>query len=187
MVIADFKEAARRPELGLDAVRQDLEIAGIVEVVVHPGPEQRHEQKLALHHDGHRRRDLVGRIGRDDEVHLVDVEELRVDRRHRRRIALVVVIDELDRPAEQAALGIDVITPDLEGEQRALAAAGEAARRRHREPDLDRVRRLHCSGRQNGSSHCQRCKPQRGAAKTAARKRERTGHSSPPLEHWFFP
>ena len=36
-------------------------------------------------------------------------------------IGLVVVIDELDRAAEHAALGVDVVAPDLEGEQDLLA------------------------------------------------------------------
>ena len=37
------------------------------------------------------------------------------------RIGLVVVVDELDRAAEQPALGVDVLFPDLLREQRRLA------------------------------------------------------------------
>ena len=61
----------------------------------------------------HRRRDQVGAVARNDEVDLVDVEQLCIDARHRSRVALVVVVDELDRPAQQSAFGVDVVPPDL--------------------------------------------------------------------------
>ncbi len=88
-----LQEALGRSVLGVGAVGQDLEIAGIVEGVVHPGAEERHEHQIALHHDRHRRRDLVGGVGGDHEVDLVDLQELGVDARHRRRVRLVVVED----------------------------------------------------------------------------------------------
>ena len=51
----------------------------------------------------------VGAVAGDDEIDLVDVEQLGVDARHGRRVGLVVVVDELDLAAEQAALRVDVV------------------------------------------------------------------------------
>jgi hypothetical protein len=54
-------------------------------------------------------------------------------------VGLVVVVDELDRPPEQAALRVDVIAPDFEPglnlSPRGRGGAGQA----QAEPDLDRV------------------------------------------------
>src|SRR5262249_1035980 len=50
-----------------------------------------------------------------------------------------VVIDELHRPAEQAALGVDVVLPDVDRQQGGLAVHGQAAGERHPEADLDRL------------------------------------------------
>src|SRR6266478_3700681 len=57
--------------------------------------------------------------------------------RHRRGIALVVVVDELDGTAQQPALCVDVLFPDLLGEERGLAVGRKAARHCHAEADLD--------------------------------------------------
>src|SRR5207237_10777823 len=48
---------------------------------------------------------------------------------------------QLRRPPEQAALLVDVVLPDLHGQQRRLAVGGEAAGESHAEADLDRVGR----------------------------------------------
>src|SRR4029077_15453314 len=55
------------------------------------------------------------------------------------RPGLTVVISQWHRPAEQAALGVDFLFPDLGAEQRLLAVGGERAGQRHAEADLDRV------------------------------------------------
>jgi hypothetical protein len=91
-----------------------------------------------LHDDGHRRRDDVGGVARGDDVDLVDVEQLGVEARHRRGVGLVVVVDELHRPAEQAAPGVDLFFPDLHGQQRALAVGGERPGQVHAEADGER-------------------------------------------------
>src|SRR3989442_16045313 len=47
----------------------------------------------------------------------------------------------VDGPAEQPALLVDLVLPDLHGEQRGLAVGGEPARQGHAEADPDRVGR----------------------------------------------
>ena len=106
-----LEEAAGERRLRRRAVRDHREIFVVDEVVVDASAEQADEQLLALDRDRHRRGDLGRGIARDDQVDLVDVEELGVDRRDFGRLALVVIVDELDGPAEQAALGIDVGLP----------------------------------------------------------------------------
>ena len=56
-------------------------------------------------------------------------------------------MDELDLPAEQAALGIDFLCPDLAAEQRLLAVGGKRAGQRHAEADFDRRGALGKGGR----------------------------------------
>ena len=72
---------------------------------------------LCCDHDRHRRRRDIGAVARDDEVDLVDIEQLCIDAGHQRRVGLVVVIHQLDRPAEQPALLVDVLGPDLHRQQ----------------------------------------------------------------------
>ena len=69
----------------------------------------------------------TGRVGREQQVDLVDVDQLGVDRRRLRCARLVVIDDEFDLAAEQATLGVDVVAPDLDAELRSLAATREAA------------------------------------------------------------
>ena len=111
-------------------------------VAVHRGPEQADEYLLSLHGDRHRRRQQVGAVGADDQVDLVDVEQLGIDAGYRRRIGLIIIIDELHGTAEQSTSGIGILFPDLLGEQRGLAVGREPARQRHAVADLDRLARL---------------------------------------------
>jgi hypothetical protein len=137
----DFEEAFRDVVLGVGSERGAVEIARIVEGVVHGKREQHHHQLLAFHDLRHGGDDQVGRRAHQ-QVDLVDVEQLGVDAGHRRRVGLVIVVDELHRPAEQAALGVELLDEDLLGEQMRLARRGEATGQRHRKSDLDRVGRL---------------------------------------------
>src|SRR5262245_30246454 len=100
----------------------------------------KNDEDLALWYHGHhgRRRRHRG-VGPDDEIDLVDLEQLGVDARHRARRTLIVVVDELDRPPEQAALGVGLLLPDLHAEQRLLAVRRQRASQRHGEADLDRL------------------------------------------------
>ena len=134
----DFEEALGEADRRIGAVGHDLEVAVVLEPAVRVGAEQRHEGHLALHGDGDGRRDHVGAVARDDEVDFVDVEQLVVEARHVGRVRLVVVVDELHRPAEQAALGVHVLGPHLHREQRGPAVPAERAGEAHAEPDLER-------------------------------------------------
>jgi hypothetical protein len=89
--------------------------------------------------DRHGRRDHVGRVTADHDVHFIDVEQLGVDARNGRRVGLVIVINELYRPTEKPALGVDLFLPDLHREQRRFAVRRQAAGQRHAKADRDRV------------------------------------------------
>ena len=117
--------------------RNHAEVVRIIECAVHRGPEQADEHLLSLHGDRHRRRQQVGAVAADDQVDLVDVEQLGIDAGYRRRIGLIIIIDELHGTAEQPAFGIGILLPDLLGEQRGLAVGREPARQRHAVADLD--------------------------------------------------
>ena len=131
-----------------------------MKLAVHREPEQAEEQAVMLDRHRHRRRDHVRAIAGDDQIDFIDIEQLGVNPGHRRRIALVVVIDELDRPAEKPALRVDVVLPDLHREQRRLAGGGKPAGQRHAETDCYRLGRSGGTGRNNASGeHCRRCHP----------------------------
>jgi len=55
---------------------------------------------------------------------------------------MVVIIDQLDRAAEQTSLGVDVLLPDFDRQQRRLAVGRKGPGKRHAEADLDRLGRL---------------------------------------------
>ena len=114
-------------------------IARIVELVVDRQRQRVEHRDLVLHQDRHRRGAVIG-AGGDDQIDLVDIEQLCVDARDQRRVALVVVVDQLDRPAEQPAFLVDVVGPDLRGQQELLAAGRAAAGLLAAEPDPDRLR-----------------------------------------------
>ena len=118
-------------------------------------------------HDRHRRRGDIRAIARYDEIDLVDIEQLCVDAGHLRRVGLIVIIDEFDRAAEQPALGVDVVRPDLHGQEAALAVDRERAGQRHRKPDRDRLaaRRLLLG---------------EGRGRKQQPRRERAGHAAEP-------
>jgi hypothetical protein len=114
----------------------------VLELGVHREAEQNDEHLVLLHDHRHGRRRHVGRVRADHEVDFVDVEQLGVDAGDRGRVGLIVVIDELNRPPEQAALRVDLLFPDLHAEQCLLAIRGERAGERHREADGDRIAAL---------------------------------------------
>ena len=120
-----LEEATREGRLRRRAVRDHREIFGYLNVLVDASAEQADEQLLLLDRDRHRGGDLSRSIAADDQVDLVDIEQLGVDAGHLRWTALIIVVDELDRPAEQPALGIDVVLPDLHRHQRHFAVGRE--------------------------------------------------------------
>ena len=124
-----FEEAAG---IGaLDVVSGDVhrEVAVVLQLLVHAGAEQRNVAHAPLHHDGHGWRDHRGGVGRGDDIDLVDIDQLRIERGDVGRVALVVIGHQLHRAAEDAALGIHVLRPDLLRQQRRAAIRREAARR----------------------------------------------------------
>jgi hypothetical protein len=58
---------------------------------------------------------------------LVDGNELRIESRHVAWVALVVVIDKLDRPAEESALGVHIVAPEFQRHQNLLAIRRDPA------------------------------------------------------------
>src|SRR5262245_8818436 len=77
-----------------------------------------------------------------DQIDLVDVEQLGIDAGYRRRIGLIIIINELHGTAEQSASSIDILFPDLLGKQRGLAVGRKPACQRHAVADLDGLARL---------------------------------------------
>ncbi len=123
----DLEESLGEGRLRVGPRRDHGEELVVLELVVHIEPEQDDEQLALLHDDGHRRRRHVGGVGPEHQVDLVDVDELRVDAGNGGGIGLVVVVDELDLPPEEPALGVDLLLPDLHAEQRLLAVGRRAA------------------------------------------------------------
>src|SRR6516165_7144424 len=128
------------------AGRQHGEVFWVVELTVRIEREQTDEHLALLHDSGNGRGHHVRPIRADDEVNLIDVEQLRVDDGHILGFGLVVVIDELDGPAQQAALGVGLFFPNLSTEQRLLARSRKRAGLRHAEADLDGFAALRKSG-----------------------------------------
>src|SRR5258707_6581547 len=75
--------------------------------------------------------DLHGRIGNRSGLCAVPTACLKERSRPRARPDLIIIIDELDRTAEQPAFGIGILLPDLLGEQSGPAVGAEPARQRH--------------------------------------------------------
>ena len=135
-LLAEIEERCR-PAVGRPP-RRIVEPHVVANLAVHLEREVADQQQAALLDQRHDRRRRHGRIGREQEIDLVDVQQLRVDRRSFRSARFVVIDDKFDLAAEQATLGVDVVPPDLDAEQRSLAAARETAGLRHAHADLDR-------------------------------------------------
>src|SRR5260221_399250 len=108
-------------------------------LAVHGEREQPEEQPVALDHDRHCGRHHVGGVTGNGQVDLVDIDQLGIERRDRRRVALVVVIDQLDLTPQQPALRVDVILPDLHRQGCGFPDGGDPAGQRHAEADRDRL------------------------------------------------
>jgi hypothetical protein len=94
-------------------------------------------QAPVFHQCDDRRRHHVRGVGTNGQVDFVHVDEFGVDAGHRRRAALVVVVDEFHGASEQSAFGIDVVAPDFERQQQLLAVDCDTASKRHAEADAD--------------------------------------------------
>ena len=138
-LVGHIEERLRRDIRRILAGRRHAKVLVVIELGVVRESEQAHQHHVVLHGDRQRRGDDRRRVAAVDEIYLIDIEQLRVDRRHIGRIALIVIIDEFDRPPKQTAFGVLVFRPNLHGEQRRFAAARQRARLSHAEPDLDRI------------------------------------------------
>ena len=126
-----------RPAVGRPP-RRVVEPHVVADLAVHLEREIPHQQQAALLDERHDRRGRHRRVRREQQIDLVDIDQLGVDRRRLRGARLVVIDDQFDLAAEQPTLGIDIVAPDFDSEQRSLAAARKPAGLRHRHADLDR-------------------------------------------------
>ena len=171
----ELEEAVGEGLLRLGPGRQHREVLVVMESAVGGIGENADGGHLVLHHDRNGGRHHIGRVRPDHQVDFVDVDQLGVELRHVRRIALVVIEHQLDRPPQQPALGVDVVAPDLQRGQHLLADRRHAAGQRHGHADPDRIgglrhvrRHVRCDQRANGN------------------QRHRTG-SSPKAAHMSSP
>ena len=147
-----------------------------MKVAVHIDGKEAERQLVVLHQHRDRRRHEVGAVGPDEEIDLVDIDQLRIDARHVRGIGLIVIEDELDRAAHEAALRVHVIAPDLEGEQELLAVGRRAAGQIIAEADADRIGGARREREARGEEHGR----QRGEG-SSARHAARTGLDRVPM------
>ncbi|HEY7663706.1 MAG TPA: hypothetical protein VH934_11340 [Xanthobacteraceae bacterium] len=138
----DLEPAAGKRQGALVPARHHRKISGVVELAIDVHAEHADRNFIGLHDDGHGRRDHVCGVGPEQQIDFVDADELGVDAGHVVGIALVVVIDELDRASHEPAGGVDVVAPDFQRQQILLAIGRHRARQRHAEADLDRVSRV---------------------------------------------
>ena len=96
IVIAASKNGCMIAKARLFAGREYAEIFVVFELGVIGETEEAHQHHVVLHGDRYRRGDDRRGVAAVDQIDLIDVEKLGVDRRHVRRIALIVVVDELD-------------------------------------------------------------------------------------------
>ena len=153
----DLEESFGDGRLRIRAAGRDAgEVSRVFELGVGIERKQADEHLVLLHDDRNGGRHHVGRIAADHEVGFVDVEELGVDAGHIRRVGLVVIMDQLNLTAEQSALGVDFLRPDLRAEQCLLAVHRQRAGQRHAEADLDRLAALGKSANsgQRGRNQC---------------------------------
>jgi hypothetical protein len=113
LFLGDLEIATREFAHGIRPCREHGKIIRIVELAVHGEREQSQQDIVTRDHDRHRRHRQVSAVAGEDQIDLVDVEQFCVDGGHERRIALIVIVDELHRPAEKASLGVDVLFPHL--------------------------------------------------------------------------
>ncbi len=134
----DLEKAQADRRFAVRPVGHGLEEFAVVELVVHCQRKAGQDQPVALHRQRHRRRG-EHRAQADQHVHLVDVEQLGDNARHRRGIRLVVIDHQLDLAAQEAAARIDLLGPDLQRHLGRLADRAVAASERMAPADLDRV------------------------------------------------
>ena len=129
------------------ASRNHREIFRIAILAIDTDREDAHRHLLVGDEDRHGGRHEVGGVGAEQQVGLIDRDQFGVEAGNVGGIALVVVDDDLDRPAEQAAPGIDVVAPKIDRRLHHLAGRSAAPGQRQSHPDLDRIGGLGGCGR----------------------------------------
>src|SRR5262249_55827072 len=84
------------------------------------------------------RQNRTGRVGAHQKVHLVDGDELLVERARELGLRLVVLDDPLDRAPQQAVLLVDLLDVDLADDLMDETRRRQRARERQRAADADR-------------------------------------------------
>src|SRR5262249_25806401 len=153
---SDFEKSPRKGVHAVRPNRNHREILRIVEVPVDADSRETDRELVVRDDRRHRRCDEVGAIRPEQQVHLIDRDQLGVDAGNIGRPTLVLIDDELDRSAEQSALGIDVVTPDFERGADHLARRSAGAGQRKAHSDLDGVAALRGCPRESEKPHYER-------------------------------
>ena len=133
----DLKEAFSQGQIRVRPGRNHHEVMWVVELRVHGEGHEAEKEFLAFNNQRHRRRDGIVSVAAGDEIDLLNIEETLVNVSDELLVRLIVEADELHRPAEEFAVCIDVLLPDLVGESGGLAVRCESARERQTIPDSD--------------------------------------------------
>jgi hypothetical protein len=93
-----------------------LKEARVLEVLVDGKSERIHDEFAMFDDCRHGSGTDIGPRS-EQQVDVIDVKQLGVDRGNESRIALVIVVDEFHRATEQSAFGVDIRRPDLSCQQ----------------------------------------------------------------------
>src|SRR6267378_5950011 len=126
----DLKEAFSQGQVWARPSRNHHEILRVVELRVDSERHEAEKESLAFHDQRHRWRDGIVSVAADHDIDLLNIEETLVNVGYKFGVRLIVEANELHRPAEEFAVCIDVLLPDLVGESGGLAVRCERARER---------------------------------------------------------
>ena len=121
---------SRQSQVWVRPGRDHHEIVRVVELRVDSERHETEKESLAFDDQRHRRRDGIVAVAADNDIDLLNIEETLVNVGDELGVRLIVEEDEFDRPAEEPAVGVDVLLPDLVGESSGLAVRRESARER---------------------------------------------------------
>jgi hypothetical protein len=103
-----FEKGVGQHPFRVGSKRRALEILRILEHRIGAERQQHHDHLLAFHDLRHCGHNQIGGMPHQ-QVDLIDVDELSVDAGYDRGVGLVVVVDELDRAAEEPTLSVDLL------------------------------------------------------------------------------
>src|SRR5437762_2303402 len=124
----DLKEASSQGQAWVRPSRNHHEILRVVELRIDSERHEAEKESPAFHDQRHRWRDGIVTVAADHDIDLLNIEEALVNVSYKFGVRLIVEADELHRPAEEFAVCIDVLLPDLVGESGRLAVRCESAR-----------------------------------------------------------